>query len=119
VFFDIYPEWLDFFHVVPLGAGRTLIRARSYGFVDDRREMKAARFLCARLNSRVQVEDEVLTASVQRGLESGAYSQGILSSKEIVLAGFQDWIRARIPVANLVEQPATGTMAERNAALAG
>ena len=56
VFFDIYPEWLDFFHVLPLGAGRTLIRARSYGFVDDRREMKAARFLCARLNARVQAK---------------------------------------------------------------
>ena len=51
VFFDIYPEWMDFFHVLPLGAGRTLIRARSFGFPDDRREMKAARFLCARLNS--------------------------------------------------------------------
>jgi phenylpropionate dioxygenase-like ring-hydroxylating dioxygenase large terminal subunit len=35
VFFDIYPEWLDFFHVLPQGAGRTLIRARSYGFPDD------------------------------------------------------------------------------------
>ena len=99
VFFDIYPEWLDFFQVVPLAAGRTLIRARSYGFVDDRREMKAARFLCARLNARVQAEDEILTRSVQRGLESGAYTQGILSDKEIVLAGFQDWIRERIPAA--------------------
>ena len=107
VFFDIYPEWLDFFQVLPLGAGRTLIRARSYGFVDDRREMKAARFLCARLNARVQAEDEVLTRSVQRGLESGAYSQGILSDKEIVLAGFQDWIRERIPVARQLEP--TGT----------
>ncbi len=107
VFFDIYPEWLDFFHVLPLGAGRTLIRARSYGFVDDRREMKAARFLCARLNARVQAEDEALTASVQRGLQSGAYTQGILSDKEIVLAGFQDWIRERIPVAKLVEAPAS------------
>jgi hypothetical protein len=68
--------------------------------------MKAARFFCARLNSRVQQEDEVLTASVQRGLESGAYTQGILSSKEVVLAGFQDWIRARIPAANCVEPPA-------------
>ncbi len=106
VFFDIYPEWLDFFHVLPLGAGRTLIRARSYGFVDDRREMKAARFLCARLNARVQTEDEALTRQVQRGLESGAYTQGILSDKEIVLAGFQDWIRERIPVARNVEAPA-------------
>ena len=106
VFFDIYPEWLDFFQVLPLGPGRTLIRARSYGFVDDRREMKAARFLCARLNARVQSEDEVLTRSVQRGLESGAYTQGILSEKEIVLAGFQDWIRARIPAARQAEAPA-------------
>ena len=74
--------------------------------MDDRREMKAARFLCARLNARVQAEDEVLTRSVQRGLESGAYTQGILSDKEIVLAGFQDWIRARIPAAKLIEAPA-------------
>jgi phenylpropionate dioxygenase-like ring-hydroxylating dioxygenase large terminal subunit len=105
VFFDIYPEWLDFFQVVPLAAGRTLIRARSYGFVDDRREMKAARFLCARLNARVQAEDEILTRSVQRGLESGAYTQGILSDKEIVLAGFQDWIRERIPAARQARAP--------------
>jgi len=118
VYFDIYPEWMDYFHVLPLGAGHTLIRCRSFGFKDDRREMKAARFFCARLNGRVQMEDEVLTESVQRGLESGAYTQGILSSKEVVLAGFQDWIRERIPVARQVKMPANGTMAERNAALA-
>ena len=106
VFFDIYPEWLDFFQVLPLGPGRTLIRARSYGFVDNSREMRAARFLCARLNARVQREDEALTRQVQRGLESGAYTQGILSDKEIVLAGFQDWIRERIPVARQVTPPA-------------
>ena len=60
----------------------------------------------------------MLTRQVQRGLESGAYTQGILSEKEIVLAGFQDWIRERIPVAKLVEMPARGTLADRNAALA-
>jgi hypothetical protein len=31
-----------------------------------------------------------------------------------VLAGFQDWIRKRLPVTKLVEAPAKGTMAERN-----
>jgi phenylpropionate dioxygenase-like ring-hydroxylating dioxygenase large terminal subunit len=118
VFFDIYPEWMGYFHVLPLGAGRTLIRCRSYGFRDDRRETKAARYLCSRLNRRVQAEDEELTESVQRGLASGAYTQGILSSKEVVLAGFQDWVRERIPVAGLVGAPAKGTVAERNAALA-
>ena len=54
VFFDIYPEWMDFFQLIPLGPGRTRIRARSYGYPDDRREMKAARWFCARLNVRVQ-----------------------------------------------------------------
>ena len=117
VYFDIYPEWLDFFQVLPLGPGRTLIRARSYGFPDDRREMKAARFLCARLNARVQAEDEVLTRSVQQGLESRAYTQGILSEKEVVLAGFQDWIRERLPVTRLGAAPAHGMMAAENAAL--
>jgi phenylpropionate dioxygenase-like ring-hydroxylating dioxygenase large terminal subunit/AcrR family transcriptional regulator len=117
VFFDIYPEWLDFFQLVPLGPGRTRIRARSYGFPDDRREMKAARWLCARLNARVQAEDEVLTESVQQGLASGAYTRGILSDKEIVLAGFQDWIRARLPVTQLMQAPDRGTVAARNAEL--
>ena len=32
VFFDIYPEWLDYFQVVPLGAGRTRIRSRTFWF---------------------------------------------------------------------------------------
>ena len=96
VFFDIYPEWLDFFQVLPAGAGRTRIRARSYGFADDRRETRAARYLCTRLNARVQREDEELTRSVQQGLASGAYTQGILSDKEVVLAGFQDWLRDKL-----------------------
>jgi phenylpropionate dioxygenase-like ring-hydroxylating dioxygenase large terminal subunit len=118
VYFDIYPEWLDFFQLVPLGPGRTRIRARSYGFVDDRREMRAARWLCARLNARVQAEDEILTHSVQGGLSSGAYARGVLSSKEVVLAGFQDWIRARLPVTQLIQAPTRGSVAARNAALA-
>ena len=93
------------------------IRARSFGFQDDRREMRAARVLCARLNARVQAEDEILTHSVQQGLASGAYTQGVLSDKEVVLAGFQDWIRERIPVARLVQAPPRGTVAARNSAL--
>jgi phenylpropionate dioxygenase-like ring-hydroxylating dioxygenase large terminal subunit/AcrR family transcriptional regulator len=117
VFFDIYPEWLDFFQVLPAGAGRTRIRARSYGFADDRREMRAARYLCTRLNARVQAEDEVLTRSVQLGLASGAYTQGILSDKEVVLAGFQDWLRARLPVCRLGQAPARGAVAARNEAM--
>ena len=47
----------------------------------------------------------------------GAYGQGILSDKEVVLAGFQDWIRERIPVARLAQAPSRGSVAARDAAL--
>ena len=118
VFFDVYPEWLDYFHVIPTGPGRVRIRARSYGFPDERREMRAARYLSVRINARVQAEDELLTRSVQQGLESSAYSRGVLSQKEVVLGGFQDWIRARLPVTQLLTAPARGSVAAWNASLA-
>jgi phenylpropionate dioxygenase-like ring-hydroxylating dioxygenase large terminal subunit len=114
VYFDVYPEWLDFFHVIPLGPGRVRLRARTYGFPDGSRAMRAARYLSVRINARVQAEDEILTRSVQQGLKSSGYRAGILSDKEVVLGGFQDWIRARLPVARLPMAPERGTVAVLN-----
>jgi hypothetical protein len=37
VYFDIYPECLDYLRVLPLAACRTLIRARTFDLPDDRR----------------------------------------------------------------------------------
>jgi phenylpropionate dioxygenase-like ring-hydroxylating dioxygenase large terminal subunit/AcrR family transcriptional regulator len=111
VYFDVYPEWLDFFHVIPLGAGRVRLRSRTYGFPDERRAMRAARYLSVRINARVQSEDEILTRSVQQGLHSSGYRAGILSDKEIVLGAFQDWIRERIPLARLPDAPGRGSVA--------
>jgi phenylpropionate dioxygenase-like ring-hydroxylating dioxygenase large terminal subunit/AcrR family transcriptional regulator len=117
IYLDIYPDSIDYFQFLPLAAGRTRLRGRRFCFPDERREMRAARYLGARLNKRVQDEDELLTRSVQRGLATGAYTQGILSDKEIVLAGFQDWLRARLPVADMMQPPVRGTVAARNAEL--
>jgi hypothetical protein len=80
--------------------------------------MRAARYLSVRINARVQAEDELLTRAVQQGLESGAYSRGVLSDREVVLGGFQDWIRARLPVTQLLTAPARGSVAAWNASLA-
>jgi phenylpropionate dioxygenase-like ring-hydroxylating dioxygenase large terminal subunit/AcrR family transcriptional regulator len=117
VYFDVYPEWMDYFQVLPEGPGKVRLRSRSYGFADDSRQMRATRFLSVRINSRVQDEDNLLTRSVQKGLASSAYGRGILSDKEVVLAAFQDWIRARIPVSRLATAPAPGTVAARNRSL--
>ncbi len=117
VFFDVYPEWIDYFHVVPLGPGRVRLRSRSYGRPDGRREMRLARYLSVRINRQVQNEDNALTRSVQGGFASSAYTAGVLSEREVVVKGFQDWIRERLPVARLLKPPVRGMLAMHNRAL--
>jgi phenylpropionate dioxygenase-like ring-hydroxylating dioxygenase large terminal subunit/AcrR family transcriptional regulator len=106
VFFDVYPDQIDVFQVQSLGAGRLRLRSRAYCLPDDSREARVARYLNLRLNRRVQHEDTALTASVQGGLRSMAYDRGILSEKEVIVRGFQDWLRAILPEANGHEPPA-------------
>jgi phenylpropionate dioxygenase-like ring-hydroxylating dioxygenase large terminal subunit len=117
-FFDLFPEKMDFFQMIPLAAGRVLLRGRSYGLPDSRRETRAVRYLSDRINMRVQAEDNELTHSVQRGLGTSAYDIGILSDKECLVKSFQDWVRERLPVSTLLQAPARGTVALRNTSLA-
>ncbi|HEX9771151.1 MAG TPA: SRPBCC family protein, partial [Kiloniellales bacterium] len=67
---------------------------------------------------RVQDEDNALTLSVQGGLRSSAYDVGVLSDKEVVVKGFQDWVRARLPVTRQRQAPPAGTVARPNRELA-
>ncbi len=103
VHFDIYADKMDFFQMLPAGPGRCLLRGRSYALPDESREMRAARYLSARINRDVQNEDNALTLSVQGGLRSGGYDVGLLSDKEVLLKGFHDWVRAQLP-ANAFER---------------
>ena len=101
-FFDIYPEYMDFFQIIPLSPGKSLLRGRSYSLSDQKesRLLKAVKYLNTRINRRVQQEDNRLTASVQLGLESGSYQRGILSEKEVLVKQFGDFIRRKVPQAN-------------------
>lgn len=117
-FLDLFPEKMDFFQMIPLAAGRVMLRGRSYGLPDGRRETRAARYLSDRINMRVQAEDNLLTHSVQRGLATSAYEVGILSDKECLVKHFQDWIRERLPACMLLQAPPAGSVALRNEALA-
>jgi phenylpropionate dioxygenase-like ring-hydroxylating dioxygenase large terminal subunit len=116
--FDIYPEFMDFFQVVPTAAGRSRVRGRCYRLPElDGRAHRAARWLNYRISTEVQREDNDLTRSVQAGLATGAYSTGILSEKEECVAALHDLVRSALPVARLPEKPAPGTMAEINAGM--
>ena len=98
VAFDIYPDQIDFMQWLPTGPTSCLIREISYVLPDDRREMRAARYLNWRINRQVNAEDTVLITRVQQGMASRSFSMGPLSDKEVCLRHFCRRIR------DLIEQ---------------
>jgi phenylpropionate dioxygenase-like ring-hydroxylating dioxygenase large terminal subunit len=54
------PDQVDFMQFLPVSATETLLREISYALPDDRREMKAARYLNWRINRGVNAEDTEL-----------------------------------------------------------
>ena len=106
--FDIYPDQVDFMQWLPTGPESCLIREISYVVPDDRREMRAARYLNWRINRQVNAEDTLLITSVQDGMRSRSFAMGPLSDKEVCLRQFCRRIRAIIPEARLENRPAPG-----------
>ena len=106
--FDIYPDQVDFMAWTPLSPTRTLIREISYALPDDRRDMKAARYLNWRINRQVNAEDTALVGRVQAGMASRSFSAGPLSDEEVALRHFCGRMRALIPQARLHRPPPAG-----------
>jgi phenylpropionate dioxygenase-like ring-hydroxylating dioxygenase large terminal subunit len=105
VAFDIYPDQVDFMQWLPVSATTSVIREISYALPDERREMKAARFLNWRINRRVNAEDTELIARVQRGMQSESYAPGPLGLSEVCLRSFATRLRRMIPEARLERPP--------------
>ena len=108
VAFDIYPDQVDFMQFLPVSATETVIREISYALPDERREMKAARYLNWRINRRVNAEDTELITRVQLGMQSPAYVAGPLGTSEVCLRSFASKLRRMIPEAKLPKPPAAG-----------
>jgi phenylpropionate dioxygenase-like ring-hydroxylating dioxygenase large terminal subunit len=108
VAFDIYPDQVDFMQFLPVSATETVIREISYAIPDERREMKAARFLNWRINRRVNAEDTELITRVQLGMQSPTYEAGPLGTSEVCLRSFAKKLRRMIPEARLSSPPSAG-----------
>jgi carnitine monooxygenase subunit len=108
VAFDIYPDQVDFMQWLPTGPTSCVIREISYVLPDNRREMRAARYLNWRINRQVNAEDTVLITRVQQGMASRSFSMGPLSDKEVCLKGFCAQVRKLIPEAKLEHRPNPG-----------
>ena len=108
VAFDIYPDQVDFMQFLPVSSTETVIREISYALPDERREMKAARYLNWRINRRVNAEDTELITRVQLGMQSPTYQAGPLGTSEVCLRSFARKLRRLIPQARLEQPPAAG-----------
>jgi phenylpropionate dioxygenase-like ring-hydroxylating dioxygenase large terminal subunit len=108
VAFDLYPDQIDFMQFLPVSPTETLIREIAYAIPDDRREMKAARYLNWRINRQVNAEDTVLIERVQQGMASPSFVAGPLSETEVCLRGFASKLRRLIPEARLRQPPSPG-----------
>ena len=102
------PDQVDFMQFLPVSATETVIREISYALPDDRREMKAARYLNWRINRRVNAEDTELITRVQLGMQSPAYVAGPLGTSEVCLRSFAKKLRTMIPEARLELASAAG-----------
>jgi phenylpropionate dioxygenase-like ring-hydroxylating dioxygenase large terminal subunit len=103
---DVFPEQIDFFQVLPQGAGRALVRSASFGLPDERREMRLVRWLGNRINMQVNNEDRELCERLQRGIADSHYRPGPLSQIETWMLEFHNLLRARIPEVRLANAPA-------------
>ncbi|MBV8685074.1 MAG: aromatic ring-hydroxylating dioxygenase subunit alpha [Alphaproteobacteria bacterium] len=108
VAFDLYPDQVDFMQFLPVSPTETLIREISYALPDERREMKAARYLNWRINRQVNAEDTALVEGVQAGMASRSYAHGPLGESEVCLKRFAAKLRRLIPEANLHQPPPPG-----------
>jgi phenylpropionate dioxygenase-like ring-hydroxylating dioxygenase large terminal subunit len=108
VAFDIYPDQIDFMQMIPISPTETLIREIAYAHPDDRREMRAARYLNWRINRRVSLEDKALIERVQAGMGSRSFSPGPLGTGEVALRSFSRRMRNLIPESRLDRPPGAG-----------
>ena len=93
---------------IPVSSTESLLREISYALPDDRREMRAVRYLNWRINRRVNAEDTELITRVQLGMQSPAYVAGPLGTSEVCLRSFSRKLRRFIPEARLGSPPPDG-----------
>jgi phenylpropionate dioxygenase-like ring-hydroxylating dioxygenase large terminal subunit len=112
---ELYPDQIDFMQFVPVSPTETQLRYINYGLPDERREMKAARYLNWRINRLVNVEDKDLIERVQAGMASSSYTVGPLGEGEVCLRSFGRRMRALFPETRQGEAPARGWSINRKA----
>ncbi len=112
---ELYPDQIDFMQFIPVTPPETQLRYINYGLPDQRREMKAARYLNWRINRTVNLEDKELIERVQAGMASSSYTVGPLGEGEVCLRSFGRRMRALFPETREGAPPQKGWSINRKA----
>lgn len=110
--FVLAPDQVSAYQALPTGPGRCRIELLSLASPDERRELRAARYLGRRILRGVLERDLETCREVDAGLRSSGFAGGVLSELEAGLHRFRQRIRERIPVAASPTPPPRGRVAE-------
>ena len=112
--FDVFPDSMDIFQILPKGPTKCVIRTPLFVRPDARREAKAMFYLANRINAQIGHEDKELCERVQAGLSSHNYQPGPLSDYEMPVKDMHARLRAACPIVTLKDRPMDGTVRRRN-----
>ncbi len=105
---SFYPDSFEYYQMLPLGPEECLVRGREYALPDARREMRAARYLCQRINNHTSKEDNQLMMWFREGMKSSAFDGLILSDLERGVRAYHDQLRELMPILERAEPPSPG-----------
>lgn len=117
VVLTLYPDSFGFYQEYPVGVDRTIQRSAAYGLPDDRREMRAARYLSRRIDRATSAEDHQLIAWSWEAMQSSGFAGYILSDLEAGVRDYHDRLREMVPVVGLEDEPGQGRVTEINDSL--
>lgn len=103
--FAFYPDMMEIYMTIPESVTSTRFISRTYALPDDRRSVRAARYLNVRINNETAEEDEKFVSWLQQGMKSSAWREPRLSSLESGVRQFHRQIQRKLPVSCLKTQP--------------
>jgi len=113
----LYPDQVGFYQEFPVSTGKTIQRSAYYALPDARREMKTARYLASRIDRVTSREDVQLIKWSWESMQSSGFAGMILSDLEAGVRAYHDQLRRQIPVVNLEDEPAPGSVEQINTSL--
>jgi phenylpropionate dioxygenase-like ring-hydroxylating dioxygenase large terminal subunit/AcrR family transcriptional regulator len=111
---QVSPDLVDCYQVLPDGPDRCRIRSFAVALADDRREMRAARYLTSRIAREVARQDLDFCRWTDEGIRSSGYRGGALSDLESGVRQLHREIHRLIPVSRCPEAPPRGSVAASN-----